>query len=137
MADLAITAASVVAGAGSRRATGIAGVAVTAGQVVYSDPATGTYKLADSDSATAAARVPAGIALHAAAAGQPLSVHLEGPLTIGAAVSTGVGYYLSKNGGGVAPVADLTSGCYPALLGFATSATVIDVKFHQAGVALP
>lgn len=137
MADLAITAANVVSGAGSRKTVGIAGVAVTAGQPVYSDPADGKYRLADSDSGTAAARAPAGIALHAAAAGQPLSVHLEGPLTIGAAVSQGVGYYLSKNAGGVAPVADLTSGCYPTILGFAISATVINVKIHQAGVALP
>jgi hypothetical protein len=137
MADLAITAANVVAGAGARKTIGTAGATITAGQPVYQDPADGLYKLADGNSGTAAARVMAGIALHGASNGQPLSVHLEGPLTIGAAVSTGVGYYLSATPGGICPVADLASGAYPTLIGFAISATVINVSISQAGVALP
>lgn len=137
MADLVITAANVAAGAGSRKSTGTAGATITAGQTVYQDPTDGKYKLADANSGTAAARAPAGIALHGALAGQPLSILIEGLLTIGAAVSVGVAYYLSSTAGGVAPVADLASGAYPTFLGFAVSATVIDVQIRQAGVALP
>ena len=39
MADLTITAANVVPGAGARITNGTAGATVTAGQVVYLDPA--------------------------------------------------------------------------------------------------
>ena len=136
MADLVITAANVVAGAGATRVEGTAGEAITAGQAVYYDRADKSYKLADCDSATAAVRAPRGIALNNAADGQPIDVHTEGPITIGATVTAGVAYYLSATAGGICPVADLASGDYPTILGIATSASVLDVQIHSAGVAL-
>ena len=136
MADLVITAANVARAGDGIDDHGTAGVAVTAGQAVYLDSATGTYKLADNDSATAEARSPDGLALNPAAIGQPLAVRKKGRITIGAAVTAGVPYYLSSTAGGICPAADLGSGDYPALLGFAVSATVIDLKIVEAGVAL-
>jgi hypothetical protein len=136
MSDLSITAANVLAGSGARTVDGTAGASVTAGQVVYLDSATNTYKLADCDSATAAVRSPDGIALHAAASGQPLEVLTRGPVTIGATMTAGVAYYLSPNPGGICPVADVLSGDYPTIVGIATSTTVLDVLFHESGVAL-
>jgi hypothetical protein len=136
MSDLSITAANVLAGSGARTVDGTAGASVTAGQVVYLDSATNTYKLADCDSATAAVRSPDGIALHAAASGQPLEVLTRGPITIGATMTAGVAYYLSPNAGGICPVADVLSGDYPTIVGIATSTTVLDVLFHESGVAL-
>lgn len=136
MADLTITAANVVKGSGSKVVEGTAGASVTAGQVVYEDSATSTYKLADCDSGTAAVRSPAGIALHAAGSGQPLAILTKGPITIGATLTAGVAYYLSATAGGIAPVADLGTGDYPTILGIATSTTVLDVLIHEAGVAL-
>lgn len=136
MADLVITAASVLAGSGAKKVHGTAGATVTAGQVVYLDAATNTYKLADNNSVTAAVRSPAGIALHSAASGQPLTILSAGPITIGATVTAGVAYYLSDTPGGVCPVADLLTGEYPVILGIATSAAIIDVDIQEAGVAL-
>jgi hypothetical protein len=136
MTDLSITAASVVAGAGATQARGTAGATITAGEVVYFDSATSTYKLADCDSATAAVRSPRGIALHASLSGQPLAVHTGGPITIGATLTAGVAYYLSATPGGICPVADLTTGDYPVILGIATSTTVLNVDIQEAGVAL-
>lgn len=136
MTDLVITAANVVAGSGASKRLGTAGATITAGQAVYLDSTTATYKLADNNSATAAVRAPAGIALHGASSGQPLSVHTAGPITIGATVTAGVAYYLSDTPGGICPVADLASGEYPTILGIATSTTVLDVKIQSAGVAL-
>lgn len=136
MADLVITATSVVAGVGAKTTEGTAGEAITAGQVVYYDSTARTYKLADCNSGTAAARIPAGIALNGAAANQPVEIVTEGPVTIGATVTAGVGYYLSATAGGICPVADLTTGCYPSFLGFATSASVLNVEIVQAGVSL-
>lgn len=136
MADLIITPTNVVAGSNVKTRQGTAGASVTAGQTVYKDPTDQKYKLADCDSATPAVRRTTGIALHAASNNQPLLVHTEGPLTIGAALTPGVAYYLSPNPGGICPVADLASGDYPTIIGIATSATVLDVKLHESGVVL-
>jgi hypothetical protein len=137
MADLAITAALVLAGAAAAiDRSRVAGAAITAGQAVYLDSADRKWKLADNNSATAAVRAPHGIALNNAAANQPLAVLTEGPITIGAAVTAGIAYYLSDTPGGICPVADLASGEYPSVLGIAKSATVIDININSAGVAL-
>jgi hypothetical protein len=136
MADLAITAANVVAGNGAKTETGTAGAVITAGQVVYKDAADNKFKLADTDSATAAARSPYGIALHAAAANQPLAVLVSGPITIGAAVAAAVPYFLSGTAGGICPFADVAAGDYTCIIGMGVSATVINVKFQEAGVVL-
>lgn len=136
MTDLSITATSVVAGSGAKVRNGTAGAAITAGQVVYYDSTTGTYKLADADSATAAVRSPAGIALNGASSGQPLAVLESGLITPGATMVAGTSYYLSKVAGGIAPVADIASGGYATFLGIATSTTVLKVNMTESGVAL-
>jgi hypothetical protein len=136
MADISITATSVVAGGGAKISDGVAGVVVTAGQVGYFDASTGTWKLADNDSATAAQRSPGGIFLNGAAAGQPVKVLTEGPVVIGATLTAGVVYYLSATPGGICPVADLVTGKYPTIIGIARSTTLLDVKLHESGVAL-
>ena len=135
MADLAITAANVVARNGARRKDRTAGVTVTAGQVVYHDATDGKSKLADCDGA-AALREPDGIALHGAANDQPLAVHVEGPITIGATLVPGTTYYLSPTAGGICPIADLSAGDYPTIMGIAISTSVLDVKIHRSGVAI-
>lgn len=136
MADLAITAANVLAGAGAAVSRGVAGATVTAGQTVYLDTSTGKWKLADNNSATAAVRTPGGIALNGASDGQPLAVLTEGPITIGAALTAGVAYYLSDTPGGICPVADLGAGEYPTVIGIASSTTVLKVAINPSGVAL-
>jgi hypothetical protein len=70
MADLTVTAASVLWTSGSK-ISGIAGASVTAGQALYLDSTTSTLKLAQADGTTAEAAA-VGIALHAAGTGQPL-----------------------------------------------------------------
>lgn len=136
MADLSITPANVVAGTNVKTRQGTAGATVAAGQTVYKDPTDQKYKLADCDSATVAVRRTTGIALHGSSNNQPLLVHYEGPITIGATLAPGVAYYLSATPGGICPVADLSAGDYPTIIGLAISASVLDVKLHEAGVAL-
>lgn len=134
MADLVITAASVVAGANARITHGIAGATVTAGQVVYLDPTTGKWGLADTDSATAAVRNATGVALNGAALNQPVAVQTGGDVTIGATVAAGDGYWLSGTAGGIAPIADVAAGDYPLLVGIGKSTTVLALEFDYAGV---
>lgn len=136
MADLVITAASVVAGSGAKRSDGIAGETIVAGKVVYKSATTDKWGLSDSNSGTAGVRAVQGIALNGASLNQPLAIHTEGPITIGATLAPGVAYYLSDTPGGICPVADVGSGEYPTVIGMATSTTVLDVDPQAAGVAL-
>lgn len=133
MADLTITATSVAAGGNARTRDGNAGAAITAGQVVYLDSTTNTYKLADNDSATAAVRSPAGVALNGAASGQPVRVQTSGLITIGATTVVGEVYCLSSTAGGICPIADIAAGDYNTVLGVGTSVTQILLNITEAG----
>lgn len=134
MADLTITATSVVAGSTATVVRGTAGAAITAGQVVYLDPTTGKYNLADTDSATAAVRRAHGVALNGAALNQPITVCTSGPVTIGATIEAGTAYYLSGTAGGICPVADVAAGDYPLIVGMGASTTVLNVGIVYPGV---
>lgn len=136
MADLSITAANVKAGANALTTSGRAGAAASAGQAVYRDPADGKFKLADNDNASAAVRQVDGIALHAAAVDQPLTVQTGGDITIGAALTPGTSYFLSGTPGGICPQADLSTGDDVILLGLAKSTTVLQLRIIDPGVTL-
>ncbi len=137
MTDLAVTAANVLPSGTSPVVTdGVAGATITAGQVVYLDPTARQYFLSDSDSATAAVRQPAGIALNGASAGQPLRVQSKGDIVIGATMTAGLVYYNSKTAGGIAPLADIASGGYACTIGIAKSTTVLALGINYSGVAV-
>ena len=107
---------------------------MTAGQAVYLDPADDRYKLADSNAAAAEARTVRGIALHGSLAGQPLTIHRSGDLTLGAVLTAGSAYYLSDTPGGICPVADVGTGEYVTLIGLAKTTSVLDVSIQNTGV---
>ena len=136
MADVTVTAASVLAGSNARIDHGRAGATITAGQVVYKENATGLYKLADSNSATAEVKTPEGIALNGAANGQPLAVHQGGDITIGGTLVAGTAYYLSETPGGIQPAADLGAGELVSQLGIAKTTAILSVNIIPAGVTL-
>lgn len=118
MADHTVTPANVQQGANAKLKYGTAGAAIIAGQAVYLDPTDNTYKLADHDSATAAVRDVAGIAVNSApGAGQPITVcEYDDDFTPGFTIANGVGVYLSGTAGGLCPFADLATGDYPKLI---------------------
>lgn len=124
MADFTITAAQVTAPAGTTFSTLIAGVTITAGQVIYKDSLDGNKaKLADANLSDAASQA-IGIALNGATAGQPVDYvnapGLEITLTTGSALGvTGLPVVLSAAvAGNMAPHTDLAAGHYPVILGF-------------------
>ena len=135
MADLTITAASVVQGALARTEVGIAGETITAGMAVYK-ASTGLWMKADSNSATAEARAATAIALTGSSLNQPIVVQTSGTITIGATMTAGIQYYLSDTAGGICPVADIGSGEYVDLVGLSTSTTVMTLNFKYSGVSL-
>lgn len=136
MTDISITAGNVISGSNAVTEHGTAGATITAGQMVYKDASDGLYKLADCDSATAAAKSPRGVALNGASTGQPLSIQRAGDVTIGGTLTAGTAYYLSPVAGGIAPLADVASGDTVVLLGLAKSASVLALDIQVSGVTL-
>ena len=120
MADLAITAANVLPGAGASVRMYTAGSSIGAGAALYRKRADGKVYLA---LAAGAATPPesstcCGIAAESASAGQPVGVFTAGTIAVGATVVTGAVYCLSAaNPGGIAPNADIAGGDYTTVLG--------------------
>jgi hypothetical protein len=100
------------------------------------DPTTKKWVKADSNSATAALRVPQGIFLNGGAINQPCAVQRGGDITIGATLTAGVALYQSDTPGGLCPVADVGSGEYATIVGIAESTTVLNINIQASGVAL-
>lgn len=136
MADLTITAASVVADSGASRVVGQAGETIAAGKTVYLSAVTKKWMLADSNSVVSGANKAGGIALNGAALNQPVSVATSGDITIGATLTAGSVYALSETPGGIQPTTDLGSGENVCVLGVAKSASVLALSIQAPGVTL-
>jgi hypothetical protein len=132
-ADITITAANLTPSTSAVTRDGIAGVAITAGQLVYKDTADNKIKLADANGASALIRTPIGLASNTAGVGQNVRYIISDPdLTIGATVSNGAAYVLSATAGGIAPIADQTTGWYPCIVAIGISTT--KVSFRATGL---
>lgn len=135
MAAISITAANVVAGSNAQTSTGTAGATITAGQLLYEDTGDANkLKLADCNLSSLAAAIK-GVALHAAASGQPITYQNAGSITIGGTVVAGTIYVAGATAGEINPAADLTTGWRTSILGVATSASVIAIKIHNSDTA--
>jgi hypothetical protein len=135
MADLTITAANVAAAAGAtiQRAVADSGVTITAGKSVQID-SNGLGALAKADTIGDANSV--GIALNSCGPGQPFDYISGGDLNPGATVAVGTLYVVSAaNAGGIAPMADLSTGNLVTLFGIATTASNIALNIWPTGVA--
>ena len=136
MADVSVTAASVVKTATSLIGYGTAGGTVTAGQPVYADT-TASNKLKPCDADVIASSKAIGIALHGASDGQPLQYCYGGNLTFNSAFTVGQVYVCSVNAGGIAPYADLAAGDFVTILGVATTATNLKIGILYSATAKP
>jgi opacity protein-like surface antigen len=144
-ADVVPTPSSVAKSAGATVSEGVAGASITAGQVVYIDTAANNVlKLADCNGSATTAAV-AGIALHAAATGQPLRYAIKDPnFTPGFTVGVGRVYTTSQTPGGIAPNADNepsatpgATGCFTTVIGIGKTASTMFLQPMSAGVAIP
>lgn len=133
MADLSITATSVVKGTGAKTTGGIAGETLTAGQAVYKKASDGLIYKADNDADTSTPTV-IGIALHGAAVNQPIAYQTEGEITIGATVAVGETYVLSSTAGGICPEADANTGDKMTLIGFGKTAAILLLNIYATGI---
>lgn len=136
--DVSITPASVLPGANAKTTLGTAGATITAGQLLYFDSASQTWNLADANASTTTAAV-SGLAASGGASGQQIIVVLyDDDLTVGGTLSTSAPVYvLSGTAGGIAPVADLTTGWYarPVLVAKSTTKAVFDPRGLRSSLA--
>lgn len=134
MADLAITAASVLRSSAGNPAQGTAAAAITQGQVVYITDAS-TVNLADSN-AVAPANSVAGIALNSASTGQPiLYVTTDSAFVPGFTALAGDPIYLSNTPGAVTKTyGDVAAGSTIVVLGVMTTTTVMNLSPIVGGV---
>ncbi len=131
-ADVTITSTNVVPSANAQYRYGVAGAAITAGQLVYLDTTTNTWKLSDANLSATASDVD-GIAINSAASGAPVTVVTQDDdLTLGGTAAEGTIYILSATAGGIAPAADLTTGWYAVVVALGKSAT--KVRFRAEGL---
>lgn len=136
MADISITATSVVKGALTTLNEGIAGATITAGQPIYKDPSAG-YVLKPGQATSSVAANVTGIALNGGAVGQTIKFATLGKYTPGGTFVVGQVYVVSATAGGIAPYADLVTGNYVTVLGIATTASELDLLIHVGGIAKP
>lgn len=131
-ADVTITATDVLAGTDATFATGTAGGTITAGQPVYIDTSdSNKIKAADANASDLASTV-AGISLHAATSGQPIKYQTGGNITLSAVLTLAKVFVLSANAGGIAPVADLTTGWRTSILGVALSTSSLKLAITNS-----
>jgi hypothetical protein len=135
MANLSITAASVQVSSTIPLTRGIAGATIAAGDALYSD-ASDNNKMKLAIATSVAAATFAGIATHAALAGQPILYIPAGAITIGATLAVGSVYVVSATAGKICPVADLVAGNFVTIIGMPSSTTVLEVYPKASGTAL-
>jgi hypothetical protein len=133
MADLTITASDVKRKTGSQIRDGIAGEALSRGELVYEKAS--DKKLYKADASALATADAVGVAMDYADADDPISYHRRGKYAAGATVAVGTIYVVSATAGGIAPEADILSGEFLTILGIAVSTTEIEVDLDASGVA--
>lgn len=138
-ADISVTAASVVA---SDQAIVLSnfkfGATVTAGQAVYLDGSTSTWKLIDSNAAVTGNEITTqkGIALNGGASGQPAAVCIKDPdFTPGGTLTNGSAVYSSTTAGGITHDVP-TTGAYPTSLGIAKSTSKMNLNPTASGAVI-
>lgn len=138
MADVVVTATSVVPVSGNIYEVRAAGVNITAGQTVYAD-SNNVWQLADANGSatTAGSGSPrVGIAMNSGNTGQCVAVPVGGIINPGGTLVKGTYYFVSANPGGIAPSTDVTSTWFSTRLGYAISTSQLQLDYLYSGVQL-
>ena len=107
----------------------------TAGKVGYLDGSENRWKLA---TATAAASAAArGIATGSFSTGQIGRFQTGETLNLGGGVTVGQVYAVSTTLGGIAPIADLTTGHYVTPLGVGATTNNLSLSIFRSGIQKP
>lgn len=131
MADVSVTAASVLKGTGALYKEGIAGATILQGQWLYMD--TSNLLQLGVNNSTAVKAVIVGVALTGGAINQPVLYQYSGPYTAGGTLVAGLVYVLSATNGGMALINDIASTNYISILGVSTTTAVLNISINNTG----
>jgi hypothetical protein len=134
MADLSITAANVGATSSSVTSLVQVGETVTQGQPGYRKALDGLYYKADANASSATAEA-LGVFLTGASTNGYALFCTSGSYLAGATLTVGETYVVSATAGGIAPVADVTTGWYVTILGVASSSSTLALGIFRSGTA--
>lgn len=138
MADIIVTATSVVPSSGVAYETRQAGAAITAGQSIYAD-SNGVWQLADANASSTTAGVGSqriAVSMSGGALNQYITGAYDGIVNLGATLVKGTTYYFSANAGGIAPAGDLASGHFVTRVGVATTTALMDLDLLATGIQI-
>jgi hypothetical protein len=129
---------NVLAAAGAKKTTVIAGATIGAGMPVYKDVSAGNRYKPSQANALATARCD-GIALDNATNGQPLVIQTPtGKVNVGLTLVVGTVYGVSPAVAGlIVPISDYVSGDFPVILGIADTTTELFFDVIAAGIQKP
>lgn len=133
MANLTQTAANVAIGGASVPTRRVQyGEAISQGQPIYQSSADSKYYLSDANvearaSCDAIALTPGGLDEYGIVA-LPSNETDKSLVNLGATLVVGETYVVSATAGAIAPIADLTTGDYPVILGSAKTASLLDFQ---------
>lgn len=130
MANYSFTASAVIPSANATIESGTAGESIAAGDNLYLDTASSTYKLHDANGASATIRLFRGVAANTAATGQRVQVIRKDPALVYGTGLFAIGdtVIASATPGKSAPDADCASGWYKTILGVAVTTGAIDLN---------
>ncbi len=133
MADLTIVALNVVADFNAVIVVGVAGEALSAGDVVYADSTDSDELKQAQHDGTAAEAAAVGIVLADALDTAAVTYIQSGELALGTILTAGAVYVVSANLGKIAVDADPGSADYKTVIGVAKSTSTLEVKFIVGG----
>lgn len=134
MADLSITAANVGVTSNAVVELVQVGETVTQGQPAYKKALDGLYYKADANASSATAAA-VGVFLTPASTNGYAMIAKSGSILAGATLTVGETYVVSATAGGIAPLADVTTGWYVTILGVASSASTLALDIVRSGTA--
>jgi hypothetical protein len=138
-ANLAITAAEVLPTSSTESTQGISGAVIAAGDIVWFDSSSTTWKLFDGNDTSNNTGTPRVALTSALVAGQPITVATGQDITIGAtaAASTGIVYVASTTAGKMCPAADLATGNRVTIIGVGKATAKLQLVLSNSGVTYP
>lgn len=137
MADLVITTPGNVTVVSGTPQQGTAGVAISAGDVIFRDETDSKMKLAEADNANAAVADAKGIATNSAGIGQTVGFLDAGDINLGITLVPGNTHILSGTPGKIGLASDLVSTWRLVYLGYPVTASVFRVAVKNTGFQKP
>jgi hypothetical protein len=135
MADITVSSSLVQPSETAPFESGVCAASFTAGQLGYLDGSLNKWKLAVATAQPAAAA--RGVATANYSTGQIGRFQTHETLNLGGGVSVGTVYAVSTNAGGIAPIADVTTGNWITPVAVGATTNNLSLNIFRSGIQKP